>query len=181
MGGSVLVGWTKCHENTEKGVFNIDWGVARCWEDLLRDHSRLWVLKFEEDFVEGTESKGSIPSRDPGICKGIEVRHTAKHRWDRTGKEHLLDCRKNSCEVINSQIWAGVCRRQALRWYTMINTLVETTFWVWMESLNMRAYYLVIRLCYTAQLTIKRWGLVGLAYAHEPFRSRKFSPAGSKS
>lgn len=34
---------------------------------------------FEEDFVEGTESKGSIPSRDTGLCKGVEIHHIVKH------------------------------------------------------------------------------------------------------
>lgn len=56
---TVLV-WMRCHKNAETRVCNIDWWVAGCWKDPIRGSSRLWVLKFEEDFLGGTRSRGNF-------------------------------------------------------------------------------------------------------------------------
>lgn len=43
---------------------------------LRRNHPPLRkVVGAEEDFVEGTETKGSIHSRDTGLCEAVEVHH----------------------------------------------------------------------------------------------------------
>lgn len=61
----------------------------------------------KEDFAGSVRSRGSLPNRGTGVCKGIEVCRMVKHGRDRTGKEGLLGCGKSLDEVINSQIWEG--------------------------------------------------------------------------
>lgn len=61
--GSLMVGGTKSHKNTEKRVFNINSWVAGCW-GYLKGSSRLWVLKFAEDFVGGNRSREASKQRD---------------------------------------------------------------------------------------------------------------------
>lgn len=131
-----------------RGVFSIDWWVAGCWEDPCRGCSRLWLLKFDENFVGGTRSQGSIASRGTSYAKVV------RHGWDRTGREHLLDCGKSPYKVMNSRNLGGGCGRQVLRWHPRIGALVWSPLSVG-GTCEYDGAFLCDRSSYTAGLTTR--------------------------